>query len=280
MKYIGEYAFYDCDYITAVAIPDAVVTIGEGAFRECGALTSVTFPKNLTLIGDFAFMGCEKLQNFVLPEGLVAIGSSAFDGCTALTAVTIPSTVMKLGDTAFYGCTALASVTANVVVTETDAAILEKMNAVLATSDAKNAADAFDALEAAGLYVGGVEGNEVKYVWDQNAKQIVGAFSASDASLVTKMNAALAGAKENPADTYKLKDLFTAAGLSADDLNNLIDDGKYSWNATTGKMELTYSIGKIVFHGASKDLTVYTNAGSPLENYDQKYYTVAPIPVA
>ncbi len=285
LQYIGDYAFYDCDYITAVVIPDSVVTVGTGVFQGCDALTTVTFSKSLTLVGDFAFKDCAKLQNPVLPEGLVSIGIGAFDGCKALTAVTIPTTVVKIGDTAFYGCSNLEAVTADVVVPDADTAILEKMNGILAAYETANneqitnASAAFDVLENAGLYVGNADGRGIKYVWDKEAKQIVGAFSASDAALIAKMNATLASAKENPADTYKLRDLFTAAGLDADNLNDLIDEGKYQWNADTRRMERTYSIGENVFHATKAGFTVYANAGTPVAIYAQEYHTVAPIPV-
>ncbi len=284
LQYIGDYAFYDCDYITAVVIPDSVASIGTGAFQSCDELTSVTFSKGLTRIYDFAFKDCAKLTDFTLHEGLISIGVGAFDGCKALTTVIIPTTVIEIGDTAFYGCSNLASVTANVVVTDIDTAILDKMNSVLAAyetatgSKPATASDAFDALEAAGLYVGGTDANGIKYVWDKAAKQIIGAFCAADNALIEKMNSALAGAKEDPADMYKLKELFTATGLDANMLNDVIDESKYTWNPETNRMERTYSIGACVFHETNVGFVLHTNAGSPVAIYAEEFHTVVPFP--
>ena len=282
LEYIGDYAFYDCDYITAVELPDSVISVGVGAFQSCDTLADVTFSKNLLLISDFAFKDCIALTDFALPEGLISIGIGSFDGCKAITAVTLPSSVVRLGDTAFYGCSNLASVTANVTVSETDTAILAKMNAALEAYETENgeapktASDAFAVLETAGLYVGGVDENGGKYIWDKEAKEIIGAFGAADAALIEKMNAALE--KSTPEDKYKLNDLLTAAGLNLDHLNSAIENSKYSWNAQTNRMEVTYTIGANVFHGAKDNFTVYTNANSPVAVYAQAFHTVAPIP--
>jgi hypothetical protein len=40
---IGERAFYECESLTSVTIPNSVTAIGEGAFTWCHSLTSVTF---------------------------------------------------------------------------------------------------------------------------------------------------------------------------------------------------------------------------------------------
>ena len=52
---IGESAFYSCDGLTSVTIPNSVTSIGEKAFRDCNGLTSVTIPNSVTSIGDYAF---------------------------------------------------------------------------------------------------------------------------------------------------------------------------------------------------------------------------------
>lgn len=58
---IGDSAFYFCDSLTTVSIPDSVTSIGDGAFYYCDSLTSVSIPDSVTSIGDYAFGDCSNL---------------------------------------------------------------------------------------------------------------------------------------------------------------------------------------------------------------------------
>ncbi len=80
-KFIGYMAFYDCNYLTSIEIPENVISIGEGAFNCCSCIKSVQFAKNskLKAIGYRAFRLCEQLTEVVLPEGVESIGHEAFD---------------------------------------------------------------------------------------------------------------------------------------------------------------------------------------------------------
>ena len=60
---IGDEAFYECDTLTSVVIPDGVTRIGDYAFYGCRSLTSVSIPDSVTEIGDGAFAGCDKLPD-------------------------------------------------------------------------------------------------------------------------------------------------------------------------------------------------------------------------
>ena len=111
IEYIGDCAFYDCDGLTAIELPDTLVSLGENAFEKCDKLASVRLSTALTEIPKAAFMDCGSLSAINLHEGLTSIEAGAFMGCASLTSVTIPASVTEIGDTAFYNWKALTSVT-------------------------------------------------------------------------------------------------------------------------------------------------------------------------
>lgn len=108
---IGTTAFYDCDALKSVTIPDSVTTIGEAAFSFCYALTSITIPDIVTSIGDYAFSSCNALTSITIPDSVTSIGEGAFYDCCALKSVTIPDGVTEIDEYAFYYCVALTSIT-------------------------------------------------------------------------------------------------------------------------------------------------------------------------
>ena len=48
---IGNLAFYHCNGLTSLTIPDGVTSIGREAFSACSGLTSLTIPDGVTSIG-------------------------------------------------------------------------------------------------------------------------------------------------------------------------------------------------------------------------------------
>ena len=108
---IGAGAFYYCDSLTSVTIPDSVTKIGWDAFSGCSSLTSVTIPHSVTSIGNYAFYECSSLTSVTIPDSVTSIGRWAFYDCSSLTSVTIPDSVTSIGECAFYDCSSLTSVT-------------------------------------------------------------------------------------------------------------------------------------------------------------------------
>ena len=108
---IGNGAFYSCEALTSVTIPDGVTSIGEWAFEKCFSLTSVTIPGCVTSIGSNAFYNCTGLTSVTISEGVQTIGYQAFLGCDNLKSVTIPSSVKEVGNFVFNLCENLKTVT-------------------------------------------------------------------------------------------------------------------------------------------------------------------------
>ncbi|MBR5240254.1 MAG: leucine-rich repeat protein [Clostridia bacterium] len=143
---IGNSAFYSCNKLTGITIPDSVATIGNQAFRSCSMLSGITIPKSVTTIGDEAFSTCSGLTKFTvdgnnpnyssldgnlynkektmlvcyaggkddthfeIPSSVTTIGDYAFYNCDSLTSISIPDSVTTIGNYAFYSCTRLANV--------------------------------------------------------------------------------------------------------------------------------------------------------------------------
>lgn len=85
----------------AVVIPDGVTSIGDFAFQNCESLTAVKIADSVTSIGNFAFWGCGALASVYIPDGVTSIGDGAFQACDALAAIDLPESVMYLGRCAF-----------------------------------------------------------------------------------------------------------------------------------------------------------------------------------
>lgn len=77
---IGDSAFYGCDSLVSVLIPDGVTSLGERAFYDCFSLTEITLPDSVTSIGSSAFYNCSSLSSITLPDSITSIGAQAFDG--------------------------------------------------------------------------------------------------------------------------------------------------------------------------------------------------------
>ena len=140
---IGQDAFYFCDGLTSITIPNGVISIENGAFGDCSGLTSITIPNSVTSIGYYVFNNCSGLASIVVeadntvydsrdncnaiietasntlirgckttvfPNNVTSIGRYAFTGCSGMTSVTIPSSVTFIENSAFTYCSDLTSI--------------------------------------------------------------------------------------------------------------------------------------------------------------------------
>lgn len=106
---IGRWAFFFCDGLAEVDIPESVTSIEAWAFGGCNELTRITIPGSVKTVGACAFSNCGGLTSAEI-VGATEIEKCAFSLCGGLTSVTIPITVERMGENVFDGCAALTDI--------------------------------------------------------------------------------------------------------------------------------------------------------------------------
>ena len=75
---INDKAFSDNTNLTAVTLPESVVTLGSDAFSGCQSLKTIKIPSKVTAIPDRCFVSCTSLESVIIPEGVTTLGLYAF----------------------------------------------------------------------------------------------------------------------------------------------------------------------------------------------------------
>ena len=123
--YIGRSAFYNCQSIHSLYIPESILEISPYAFYGCinlGAAIegekdddpdipgTITLEEGVQKIHDKAFSGCTSITELVIPDSITYIGVRAFYKCEGLKTLTIGTGITEIPNYAFYGCTLLETV--------------------------------------------------------------------------------------------------------------------------------------------------------------------------
>ncbi len=109
---IGDHAFSNFmgdNPITAVTVPEGVVTIEPAAFNYCQQLREIQLPGSLRSIGGTCF-GNTILREVTIPEGVESMGDEVFYNCRSLKRVSLPDSLVQMGIGTFYQCGGLESV--------------------------------------------------------------------------------------------------------------------------------------------------------------------------
>lgn len=134
IKEIGQFAFARST-VSEIVVPEGTETIGYGAFYHCDSLEKVTLPQTILNVEPKAFTytmwmdeflenGTEdylisgnilvayrgNAQHVIVPDGVTVIAGEAFAGHTEINEVSLPDTLITVGEAAFEGCTGLKTV--------------------------------------------------------------------------------------------------------------------------------------------------------------------------
>lgn len=101
--YIPYYFLYHAG-INNLNISATTKTIGSWAFYGCNNLQIVVIPNEVTVIENYAFYYCEGLKSVILGNKISEIQHDAFRGCSQLEKIFIPSSIHKIGAAVFNEC--------------------------------------------------------------------------------------------------------------------------------------------------------------------------------
>ncbi len=130
---IGDQAFYNCDGLTSITMPNTITSIKREAFGVCSSLTTVTIPVNVSNFGYNVFRRCDNLETIIwnarkcadcdesgnnLPRNVTTIiFGEAVEYIPAylceslnISTLTLPNSVKSIGKRAFYGCKKLTAI--------------------------------------------------------------------------------------------------------------------------------------------------------------------------
>ena len=112
---IGDKAFYGCDDLVSVVLPDTITKIGEEAFFGCDELVSIDIPDSVTEIENSALSYCKSLREISFGENsrLKILGDYVFFNDESLEVVSLPASLEVIGDWVLVSCLNLKCITLN-----------------------------------------------------------------------------------------------------------------------------------------------------------------------
>ena len=156
---LGKNAFYSCDALTKVTLPENITHINDSVFNYCFELSSIDL-SHVTYIGEKAFGFCYPLREVNL-ENARTIRFNAFQECRNLTKINLGEGTKTFYDHAFYGSGVDAGTLTIYYGSGSDQELLANLTVLY--TDGSNVSDEELKLKIIGL---GSEGDECgKYPW-------------------------------------------------------------------------------------------------------------------
>lgn len=109
-RFIGFGAFYNCNKLKNIQLPDTLTLIFANAFSNCTALTQINIPNSAHEIQESAFANCSSLTSVIFGEKVATIAENAFSNCNKLSTLTINKGLKTIGNNAFINCQSLNKV--------------------------------------------------------------------------------------------------------------------------------------------------------------------------
>ncbi|MBQ4072196.1 MAG: leucine-rich repeat domain-containing protein [Clostridia bacterium] len=97
IKAIGDGAFFDCDSLKSLVVPESITTLGYRAIENCNNLSSIKVSNNLEYLDYGNFKGCTQLE-YTIKDNVKYIGSSTNPYCIAMGTISENATSLILDD--------------------------------------------------------------------------------------------------------------------------------------------------------------------------------------
>ena len=304
---IGEFAFARSSATSAV-LPEGVEYIGYGAFYHCDDLQEVVLPETVRCVEPKAFSHTMWVQNFLesegasaeddflvtggvlaayrgntadvtVPEGVRVIAGEVFRDHTEIEKVSLPDSLLVVGEGAFEGCGSLSQIVFGENVEEIkDRAFLGNvMSEISIPTSVKKAG-----LQAFGNAIAAYQGQEAEYTYENSATRLSNGIYRG----ISNTGEAVSGVT-----VTGLEAVFGSAAadhFSTGQTSLLEADGSYTLNISqtvdTAGMEAAF---KRVFQNAIPDgmllyeLELTDESGIPLKKLGKQTLSVVlPVPDA
>lgn len=109
---ISTAAFWECQELEKVTLPEGLIFIEDSAFSECHKLAQINLPSTLEYIYEDAFAETA-LKHVVIPDNVAKVSRHCFEECKELETVKLGKYCVRLGSGVFGNCEKLRYIQLN-----------------------------------------------------------------------------------------------------------------------------------------------------------------------